>query len=42
MSFLNDSIKDFVVGSEENELYMCDRHAAKQEISRSISGTFLK
>uniref|UniRef100_A0A183C6Q7 WD_REPEATS_REGION domain-containing protein n=1 Tax=Globodera pallida TaxID=36090 RepID=A0A183C6Q7_GLOPA len=37
MAFLHNSINNFVLGTEENELYIGDRHAACGESNRSIA-----
>jgi len=36
MSFYCNNINNFVIGSEENEIYLADRHGNKGEITRSI------
>lgn len=41
MVFLHNSINNFVVGSEENELYIGDRHASKGELNRNINGSII-
>lgn len=38
MSFFDNNINSFVVGSEEGELYLADRHGNKGEVQRSIVG----
>jgi hypothetical protein len=39
MSFLSNSIKDFVVGSEDNDLYMGDKLAPEgQKVVKNITG----
>ena len=42
MSFYNNSINDFVVGSEEGELYIGDRHGSKNEVAKNILGFFVE
>ncbi|KAL3100337.1 hypothetical protein niasHT_029041 [Heterodera trifolii] len=37
MAFLHNSINNYVLGTEEGELYIGDRHAASGESSRSIA-----
>jgi hypothetical protein len=41
MSFFDNNINNFVVGSEEGELYVANRHGNKSgEITRSVQGIF--
>lgn len=38
MAFFHSDINNFVIGSEENMLYVGDRHGQKGELARSING----
>lgn len=41
MSFFHSNINNFVVGSEENSIYLCDRHGNKEDMIREVVGNFL-
>lgn len=36
MSFFDNNINNFIIGSEEGEIYLADRHGTKGEIQRSV------
>lgn len=38
MSFFHANINNFVIGSEENSIYLCDRHGNKDDMTRGIQG----
>lgn len=38
MSFFDNNINNFIIGSEEGEIYLADRHGTKGEIQRSVEG----
>lgn len=41
MAFFYSDINNFVIGGEESQIYVGDRHGQKGEMSRSIPGNLM-